>query len=417
MKIFRIKIYLKIKIFIKALFHNKINLKKIDNIILKQSNKNFLTYTSQLRSAFLLVLKYLKLKYKNKNEIVLMSYNLKEMTNIPLKLNLKINFCDIDFKTGSFNLKELQSKINNKTLCVVLTNIFSNYESCKKIKHICIRNKVPLIEDNAIYFDNFAKKKKKIYSGSFGDYSLLSFNIMKNISGLYGGCISYNNLEFKNYCNKLFKKKSKFPSLLYTRQIIIFFVLKVLSLNLLYKYFFHYLFYFASEYKINLVQNLIYPSLRFKNSKIPSYYLSPMSNFTKKLIYYQLEDFSSRKKNHETRKINNKYYYYRLNKINSKNIFIFPVLDFNFQNYLEFPVFFKEKKKIHKFLMQKGFDLKKIHYFNCSKEFKTKFKCVNSQRAENEILCLPNHNKINKYYIDRLINEIEIFYKNNKPLI
>ena len=86
MKIFRIKIYLKIKIFIKAIFQYKINLKKIDNIILKQSNKNFLTYTSQLRSAFLLVLKYLKLKYKNKNEVVLMSYNLKEMTNIPSDL-------------------------------------------------------------------------------------------------------------------------------------------------------------------------------------------------------------------------------------------------------------------------------------------------------------------------------------------
>ena len=137
------------------------NFKKIDNIILKQSNKNFLTYTSQLRTAFLLVLKYLKFKYKNKNEIILMSYNLKEMINIPLRLNLKINFCDIDLNTGSFNLKELQNKISNKTLCVVLTNIFSNYEGCEKIKQICVRNKVPLIEDNAIYFDNFVKKKKK----------------------------------------------------------------------------------------------------------------------------------------------------------------------------------------------------------------------------------------------------------------
>ncbi len=414
MKIFRIKIYLKIKVFIKALFTNKINFKKIDNIILKQSNKNFLTYTSQLRSAFLLVLKYLKLKYKNKNEIVLMSYNLKEMTNIPLRLDLKINFCDIDFKTGSYNLKELQSKINNKTLCVVLTNIFSNYESCEEIKQICVRNKVPLIEDNAIYFDNFVKKKKKIYSGSFGDYSLLSFNIMKNISGLYGGCVSYNDLEFKNYCKKSFKKNIKFPALLYTRQIIIFYILKVLSLNYLYKYFFHYLFYFTLKYKINFIQNLIYPSLRFKNSIIPSYYLSPISNFTKKLIYYQLVDFKGRTKNHDTRKINNKYYYYRFNKINSKNISILPVIDFNFQNYLDFPILLKEKKKIHKYLMKKGFDLKKIHYFNCSKVFKTNIKCVNSERFENEILCLPNHNKINRNYIDRLINEIEIFYKNNK---
>ena len=64
--------------------------------------------------------------------------------------------------------------------------------------------------------------------------------------------------------------------------------------------------------------------------------------------------------------------------------------------------------------MKKGFDLKKIHYFNCSKEFKTNLKCINSERIENEILCLPNHNKINRLYINRLINEIEIFYKNNK---
>ena len=413
MKIFRIKIYLKIKILIKALFQNKINLKKIDNVILKQSNKNFLTYTSQLRTAFLLVLKYLKLKYKNKNEIVLMSYNLKEMTNIPLRLNLKINFCDIDFKTGSFNLQELQSKINNKTLCVVLTNIFSDHESSKKIKQICFRNKIPLIEDNAIYFDNFTKKKKKIYSGSFGDYSLLSFNIMKNISGLYGGCVSHNNLEFKNYCNNTINKKNKFPNLLYLRQMLIFIALKVFSLNFPYKYFFYYFFYYASELKISLIQNLIYPSLRFKNIKIPNYYLSPINNFTKKLIYYQLKDFKNRKKNHDIRKFNNKYYHNKLSKINSKNIYTFQVKDFNFQNYLEFPVLLKQKEKIHKYLMKKGFDLKKIHYFNCSKEFKSKQKCYNSERVEKEILCLPNHNKINNYYIDKLTEEIRIFYKNN----
>ena len=59
--------------------------------------------------------------------------------------------------------------------------------------------------------------------------------------------------------------------------------------------------------------------------------------------------------------------------------------------------------------MQKGFDLKKIHYFNCGKEFKTKFKCVNSERAENEILCLPNHNKINKYLNLKYLFEIKFF--------
>ena len=413
MKIFRIKIYLQFKEFISSIFNKDLNFKKIDKILLNQSNKKFLTYTSQLRTGFLLILKFLKIKYKKKNEIILMSYNLKEMINIPYRLNLKLIFCDIDFKTGCFNIGELQKKINNKTLCIVLTNIFSNYESCKKIRQICKKNKIPLIEDNAIYFDNFIKKDKKYFSGSFGDYSLLSFNIMKNISGLYGGCISYNNFDFKKFCLGVLKKNIKFPAILYLRQIIIFICLKIFSLNFFYNNLFHYFFYFALQYKISFIQNLIYPSLRFKNNQIPNYYLSSINNFTKKLIYYQLKDFKRRKKNHDIRKINNKYYYNKLRKLSSKNIYIFPVKDFNFQNYLEFPVLFKKKEKIHKYLMSKGFDLKKIHYFNCSKEFKSNYKCLNSERVEKEILCLPNHEKINNYYIDKLINEIKIFYKNN----
>ena len=124
MKIFRIKIYLEFKIFIKSIFNKDLNFKKVDKIILHQSKKKYLTYTSQLRTGFLLILKFLKFKNKKKNEIILMSYNLKEMANIPSRLNLKINFCDIDLKTGSINLKELKKKINQKTLCVVLTNIF-----------------------------------------------------------------------------------------------------------------------------------------------------------------------------------------------------------------------------------------------------------------------------------------------------
>jgi len=172
-KIFRINIYLKLKILIKSIFSEDIIFKKIDKIILFQSKKKYLTYTSQLRTGFLLILKFLKLKYKKKNEIVLMSYNLKEMANIPSRLNLKINFCDISLRTGSINIMELQKKINNKTLCVVLTNIFSDYESCQKIKQLCKRNKIPLIEDNAIYFDNYIEKKKKNIFWFF--WRLLSF--------------------------------------------------------------------------------------------------------------------------------------------------------------------------------------------------------------------------------------------------
>ena len=100
MKIFRIKIYLEFKEFISSIFNKDFKFKKIDKILLNQSNKKFLTFTSQLRTGFLLILKFLKIKYKKKNEVILMSYNLKEMINIPSRLNLKIIFVILILKLG-----------------------------------------------------------------------------------------------------------------------------------------------------------------------------------------------------------------------------------------------------------------------------------------------------------------------------
>ena len=156
MKYFRIKIYLKIIVFFKSLFKNNYDQKKIDQVILSSSKKKYITYTSQLRSSFLLVLLYLKSKYKNKNEIIMLSYNLKEMVNIARQLNLKLVFCDLDFKNGSYELSDLKRKINRKTLCVVQTNIFCNFNICLKVKRLCNKEEVTLIEDNAVYFDNFS---------------------------------------------------------------------------------------------------------------------------------------------------------------------------------------------------------------------------------------------------------------------
>ena len=78
---------------------------------------------------------YLKKKFKKKNEIIILSYNLKEMINIPSKLKLKVIFCDMDLKNGSMKLDDLKRKTTRNTLCVVLTNIFTSYKSSVEVKN------------------------------------------------------------------------------------------------------------------------------------------------------------------------------------------------------------------------------------------------------------------------------------------
>ena len=69
------------------------------------------------------------------------------------------------------NLDELKSLINQNTVAVVLTNMFNNYEQSRMLKKLTTENNIILIEDNAIYFDNYFKQGgKKIFSGSTSIY-------------------------------------------------------------------------------------------------------------------------------------------------------------------------------------------------------------------------------------------------------
>ena len=161
-----------------------------------------------------------------------------------------------------------------------------------------------LIEDNAIYFDNYTKiKNRKYYSGSVGDYTIYSFNIMKNISAMYGGALATNDKKFINYYKN---ETSTLPNLrreLIFKQSLIFLILKIMGLQVLYKTIFFHIIKFAHKNNIKILLKLFYPSLKFKIISFPKTYFSKISNYSLKLVYLQLidrqkriNDFNSRKK-------------------------------------------------------------------------------------------------------------------------
>ena len=122
--------------------------------------------------------------------------------------------------------KDLIKKINRKTLAVVATNIFNTFNDIKAVQKVCRQKKISLIEDNAIYFGNYKKiANTKKYSGSFGDYSLNSFNIMKNISAMYGGSVSTNDKDFAKFAKNQILNYENFPFMIFLKQCLIFLIL------------------------------------------------------------------------------------------------------------------------------------------------------------------------------------------------
>ncbi len=413
---FRINIYLDIYTFFLGLFSNK-DKKQISKFIAKeltfQSQKKYLVFASQCRVGFLFILKYLKLRSKKK-EIIFSSYNLPEMVNVAVKLNFKIIFCDIDYNTGTINKKELNKKITKNTSAIVLTNMFNNYHIGQEIKKLASNKKITLIEDNAIYFDNFTKKKnKKIYAGFLGDYSIYSFNIMKNISSFYGGAITTNNKDFVEFYRKEYEKLKKFSVAAALKQIFIYFILKVMSLKFLYKILFIHIIRYAHLNNIKRILKIFYPSLTSIKVNLPKYYFTRMSELSKTLTYLQLKDIKRRKKLFNLRKIKHNYYVKKLSKIRSNNISFIRQDDKNYQNFLDLPLLVKNKDSFNKYLLKNGIETRYKHYYNCERLFKKSSRSINAKKYENELICLPLHERVTFSYIDYVVKNIERYIKAN----
>lgn len=410
---FRVWIYLSFIDFLKNLLSKKQahkHIKSIKNILSKQSKKKFVSLHSQCRVGFFFILKFLKSESKKK-EVVICAYNLPEMINIATNLNLKMKFCDVDYQTGFIDLKHLKKNISKNTLAIVLTNMFNNYNDSLKIKNIAKKLKIPLIEDNAIYFDNFHKKNKKIsYSGAQGDYSIYSFNIMKNISSLYGGAVATNDKNFFNFFKKEEKKLKSFLIKPLLKQILIFFILKLMSIRILFKIIFIYIIKYAHAKNIKFILQIFYPSLKKIKRKLPTYYYTKISNLSLRLTDHQLKKSKRRKEIFNSRKKNNSYYFKKLSAINIKKINLIKISDQTYQNFLDFPVLVKDKNNLNKHLLDKGIEVRFKHYYNCQKMFGDGTNCLNAEKYEKELICLPSHPKISLSYIDYIVKNIEFYY-------
>ena len=413
MNYFRINIYLNFKTFLKSIISKVVKRRGIETLIQKNSKKRYFILTSQLRVGFLILLKYLKKKYPTKNEIIFQPFNLPEMINIAIQSKFKVRFKKLNYETGQPDFKYLNSIVNNKTLALVATNIFLSPKSIISLKNFCKKKKIIFIEDNAIYFDNFFfKQNKKKYSGSFGDYTLYSFNIMKNVSSFFGGGVATDDIDFKVFAKHEISNYREFFKFVLLKQIIIFFILKVLKFRLFYQLFLKII--TISHQKNNkFILKIVYPSLKFKKTKFPKYYFTKISSISKNATFYQLKNLNSRKKNHLIRKKNNIFYSKLFKKLNIEQVKILPIENYNFQNFMDFPIFVENREKLNNYLLNNGIETKYIFYQDCVKIFKPTSKKEikdNSEYFSNKVIGLPNHVNISKDYMNRIGERIKRYY-------
>ena len=112
--------------------------------------------------------------------------------------NIKINDV-IDFikkKTKFQNNKTINKKTKKIIKAIIVTHMWGRACDFTKLKTICKKRKIFILEDAAEALGSYIKKGKNKHCGSIGDIGCLSFNANKIITTGSGGAIITNNKKF-----------------------------------------------------------------------------------------------------------------------------------------------------------------------------------------------------------------------------
>ena len=142
----------------------------------------------------------LSINVKKNDEIIVPTYTMVATPNAVLLSGAKVVFCDISKDNLCMCPESLEKKINKRTKAIIYVTLNGRSGHIDKVKHICEKNKIPLIEDSAHSIGSFFKK---IHHGNFGIAGSFSFSMPKIITTGQGGMIVTNNFQIFDKLKKL----------------------------------------------------------------------------------------------------------------------------------------------------------------------------------------------------------------------
>ena len=117
-----------------------------------------------------------------------------------VQAGLKPVFVDVDTRTFNIKIEDLIKSITKKTKVIMLVHVLGNSGEIDKIKKICNKKKIILIEDTC---ESLGSKYKKKFLGTFGDFGSYSFYYSHQITSGEGGMVVCNNFNDYQILNSL----------------------------------------------------------------------------------------------------------------------------------------------------------------------------------------------------------------------
>ncbi len=135
------------------------------------------------------------------DEVIIPSFTFVSSANAFVSRGATPVFVDIETETLNLDLDLVEQAITPKTKAVVAVHYAGHPCDLSRLKEICERHAIFLVEDAAMAFGNTWSGQPL---GTIGDFGVVSFDITKQISAVQGGLLLVNNPEFKKRAGHIY---------------------------------------------------------------------------------------------------------------------------------------------------------------------------------------------------------------------
>ena len=132
---------------------------------------------------------------KQGDEVIVTPMTFAASSNCILYCNATPVFADIEADTGNIDINSVEEKITYKTKAVIAVDFTGHPVDLDRLKDICKKNNLILIEDASHALGSEYKGKK---IGSIADMTIFSFHPVKPITTGEGGMVTTNSKELYN---------------------------------------------------------------------------------------------------------------------------------------------------------------------------------------------------------------------------
>ncbi len=173
---------------------------KFENKFSKFIKSNYCITVNNGTAALHLAL--LSLGIKKGDEVLVPSFTYIAPVNAIKYVGATVKFLDSKVETGQIDEDSIKKNITKNTKAIILVHLYGYMCDISKVKKICDKYKLYLIEDCAESFGSYFNKK---HTGTFGDVGTFSFFGSKTITTGEGGMVVTNQ---KNLAEKIYKYKT-----------------------------------------------------------------------------------------------------------------------------------------------------------------------------------------------------------------